>query len=190
MVLPDHRIRALAAEQGMIEPCAEPVSRGVVSFGISSYGYDMRLDREFRVYRPEPGRVVDPKAVDPRHFEDVSGEVLALPPHTFCLGRSLEYFRIPRNIITLCTGKSTYARCGVLVNVTPLEPEWEGHVTMQIVNTTPAPVNLYAGEGIAQVVFLEGSSAPEVSYADKGGKYQGSRGVTFAKTSPDRPARD
>lgn len=182
MVLPDHLIRKLAREQGMIEPCAEPASGGVVSFGISSYGYDMRLADEFKIYRPSPGRIVDPKATQAGDFEDFIGPVLELPPLTFCLGRSLEYFRIPRNVITVCTGKSTYARCGVLVNVTPLEPEWEGHVTMQIVNTTPVPVKVYAREGIAQVLFLQSETMPEVSYADKGGKYQGSKGITLAKT--------
>lgn len=182
MVLPDHMIRKLAHEQGMITPCAEPTSDGVVSFGISSYGYDMRLADEFKVYRPQPGRAVDPKASRPEDFEDFKGPALLLPPQTFCLGRSLEYFKIPRNVITVCTGKSTYARCGVLVNVTPLEPEWEGHVTMQIVNTSPAPVKIYALEGIAQVLFLWSERTPEVSYADKGGKYQGSKGITLAKT--------
>jgi dCTP deaminase len=182
MVLPDHMIRKLAQEQKMITPCAEPVSGGVVSYGISSYGYDMRLADEFKIYRPEAGRIVDPKQVNPEDFEDFKGQVLRLPSQTFCLGRSLEYFRIPRNVITICTGKSTYARCGVLVNVTPLEPEWEGHVTMQIVNTTPVPVKIYAGEGIAQVLFLMSDETPAVSYADKGGKYQKSVGITLAKT--------
>ncbi len=182
MVLPDHLIRKLVQEQKMIEPCAEPTSGGVVSYGISSYGYDMRLADEFKVYRPEAGRIVDPKLVVPEDFEDFKGLVLRLPPQTFCLGRSLEYFRIPRNVITICTGKSTYARCGVLVNVTPLEPEWEGHVTMQIVNTTPVPVKIYAYEGIAQVIFLQNDQTPEKSYADKGGKYQKSIGITLAKT--------
>ncbi len=182
MVLPDSLIRQFAREQGMIEPCAEPVSGGVVSYGISSYGYDMRLADEFKIYRPPAGRSVDPKAARAEDFEDFTGPVLTLPPQTFCLGRSLEYFRIPRNIITLCTGKSTYARCGVLVNVTPLEPEWQGHVTMQIVNTTPVPVKVYAHEGIAQVIFLANEQRPEVSYADKGGKYQNSQGITLSKT--------
>lgn len=187
MVLPDHLIRKLAAEQGMIVPCAEPTSGGVVSYGISSYGYDMRLADEFKVYRPDAERAVDPKASRPEDFEDFRGPVLLLPPRTFCLGRSLERFKIPRQVITVCTGKSTYARCGVLVNVTPLEPEWEGHVTMQIVNTSPSPVKIYAHEGIAQVLFLWSESAPEVSYADKGGKYQNSLGITLAKTGPAKP---
>lgn len=182
MVLPDHLIRKLAQEAGMIEPCAEPTSGGIVSYGISSYGYDMRVADEFKVYRPQPGQVVDPKQSRAGDFEDFKGDVLLLPPQTFCLGRSVEHFRIPRNVITVCTGKSTYARCGVLVNVTPLEPEWEGHVTMQIVNTTPVPVKIYANEGIAQVLFLQNTEMPQVSYADKGGKYQGSLGITLAKT--------
>jgi dCTP deaminase len=182
MVLPDHMIRKLAQEQGMIEPCAEPTSGGVVSYGISSYGYDMRLADEFKIYHAHPERAVDPKASRPEDFENFTGPVLLLPPRTFCLGRSLEYFKIPRNVITVCTGKSTYARCGVLVNVTPLEPEWEGHVTMQIVNTSTAPVKIYAREGIAQVLFLWSEKTPDVSYADKGGKYQGSKGITLAKT--------
>ena len=183
MVLPDHLIRQFAKDFGMIDPCAEPTSGGVVSYGISSYGYDMRVADEFKVYRPSPASVVDPKQSRPEDFESFQGGVLILPPHTFCLGRSVEYFRIPRNVITVCTGKSTYARCGVLVNVTPLEPEWEGHVTMQIVNTSPAPVKIYAHEGIAQVLFLQSEQTPQISYADKGGKYQGSRGITLAKTS-------
>jgi dCTP deaminase len=182
MVLPDHLIRQLAQEKGMIDPCAEPTSGGVVSYGISSYGYDMRVADEFKVYRPQAGQVVDPKKSRPEDFADFQGPVLLLPPQTFCLGRSVERFRIPRNVITVCTGKSTYARCGVLVNVTPLEPEWEGHVTMQIVNTTPVPVKIYAHEGIAQVLFLQSEQMPQVSYADKGGKYQGSQGITLAKT--------
>jgi dCTP deaminase len=182
MVLPDHLIRKYAKEREMIAPFAEATSGGVVSYGLSSYGYDMRLADEFKVYRPRAGAVVDPKASRPEDWEDFRGPVLLLPPQTFCLGRSLEYFKIPRNVITVCTGKSTYARCGVLVNVTPLEPEWQGHVTMQIVNTSPVPVRVYAQEGIAQVIFLESEQAPETSYADKGGKYQGSRGITLAKT--------
>ena len=182
MVLPDHQIRRLAKEQGMIEPFSEPVSGKVISYGISSFGYDMRLAEEYRVYRPAAGRIADPKQARPEDFYEFKGPVLELPGLTFCLGCSFEYFRIPRNLITICTGKSTYARCGVLVNVTPLEPEWEGHVTMQIVNTTPAPVRVYSHEGIAQVLFLEGAQLPEVSYADKGGKYQKSQGIVFSKT--------
>lgn len=182
MVLPDHLIRRWSKEKGMIEPCAEPTSGGIVSYGISSYGYDMRLTDEFKLYQPPAHAVVDPKQARIEDFVDFKGDVLELPPLTFCLGRSLEYFRIPRNIITVCTGKSTYARCGVLVNVTPLEPEWEGHVTMQIVNTTPVPVNVYAHEGIAQVLFLQSKEVPDISYADKGGKYQGSKGITLSKT--------
>ncbi len=182
MVLPDHLIRKFAQEKGMIEPCAEPTSGGIVSYGISSYGYDMRVADEFKVYRPQPGQVTDPKKSRAEDFEDFKGEVLLLPPQTFCLGRSIEHFRIPRDVITVCTGKSTYARCGVLVNVTPLEPEWEGHVTMQIVNTSTVPVKIYANEGIAQVLFLQSEELPQVSYADKGGKYQGTKGITLAKT--------
>jgi len=180
MVLPDYLIRKLSQDKGMIEPCAEPTSGGIVSYGVSSYGYDMRLIDEFKVYQPQAGSVVDPKQSRAEDFLDFKGNVLELPPNTFCLGRSLEYFRIPRNVITVCTGKSTYARCGVLVNVTPLEPEWD--VTMQIVNTTPMPVKIYANEGIAQVLFLQSADTPDVSYADKGGKYQGSKGITLSKT--------
>ncbi|MBN1594932.1 dCTP deaminase [candidate division FCPU426 bacterium] len=182
MVLPDYMIRKLAAEKGMIQPCAEPTSGGVISYGISSYGYDMRLTDEFKVYAPKQKKTVDPKAIQPEDFLDFTGKILELPALTFCLGKSLEYFRIPRNVITICMGKSTYARCGVLVNVTPLEPEWEGHVTMQIVNTTPASVKIYAEEGIAQVLFLQSEWLPEVSYADKGGKYQGTKDITLSKT--------
>lgn len=181
MVLPDRRIRELAASQGMIEPCAEPTSGGVISFGISSYGYDLRLTDEFKLYRPGEERGVDPKQARSGDFEDLKTAVLELPPHALCLGRSLEYFRIPRNVIALCTGKSTYARCGVLVNITPLEPAWEGHITMQIVNTSSAPVKIYAFEGIAQALFFENDLEPLRSYADKSGKYQGSKGITVAK---------
>ena len=182
MVLPDYLIRKYAKEKGMIEPCAEPTSGGVVSYGISSYGYDMRLTDEFKIYTPSQDKSADPKQARPEDFKDFQGPILELPPLTFCLGKSVEYFRIPRNVITVCTGKSTYARCGVLVNVTPLEPEWEGHVTMQIVNTTPVPVKIYANEGIAQVLFLQNEEVPQVSYADKGGKYQGSKDITLSKT--------
>ena len=181
MVLPDHMIRKLAREKGMIEPCAEPTSGGVVSFGISSFGYDMRVSDQFKIHRVRAGQAVDPKQARPEDFESFQGPVLELPPHTYGLGHSVEYFRIPRDVIALCTGKSTYARCGVLVNITPLEPEWEGRVTMQIFNTTAAPVKIYAQEGIAQVVFLQSALLPGVSYADKGGKYQGSKGITLAK---------
>jgi dCTP deaminase len=181
MVLPDFLIRKLSQDQGMIEPCAEPTSGGIISFGISSYGYDMRLTDEFKIYQPAAGRVADPKKACPEDFVDFKGPVLELAAHTFCLGRSLEYFRIPRNVITVCTGKSTYARTGVLVNVTPLEPEWEGHVTMQIFNTSPVAVKIYALEGIAQVLFLQSDQCPQVSYADKGGKYQGTKGITLSK---------
>lgn len=182
MVLPDFLIRRWARDQKMIEPFAEATSGGVVSFGLSSYGYDMRLADTFKLYRPASRGVVDPKQVDPAAFQDVQAPVLELPAQSFCLGRSVEYFRIPRKVITITTGKSTYARCGVLVNVTPLEPEWEGHVTLQIFNTSGTSVRLYANEGIAQVLFLMNERAPRVSYADKGGKYQGSRDITLAKT--------
>ncbi|MEW6517062.1 MAG: dCTP deaminase [candidate division FCPU426 bacterium] len=181
MVMPDHMIRKLSKEKGMIEPCAEPTSGGVVSFGISSFGYDMRVSDQFKIHKGSTNNVADPKQSRSEDFENFQGPVLELPPHTFCLGRSVEYFRIPRDVIALCTGKSTYARSGVLVNITPLEPEWEGHVTMQIFNTTAAPVKIYAQEGIAQVVFMQSEWVPEVSYADKGGKYQGSKGITLAK---------
>jgi dCTP deaminase len=180
-IRPDHWIRRMAQEQLMIEPFEpEQVRETVISFGLSSYGYDVRLAGEFKV--PVAGEgVLDPKAVDAMAFRNVEAGVLDLAAHSYLLGRTVEYFRIPPTVLTLCTGKSSYARCGVLVNVTPFEPGWEGHATLCIANVGPRPVRLYAGEGIAQVVFFESDEPCEVTYAAKGGKYQAQRGITPAR---------
>ncbi len=181
----DKWIRRMAA-QGMIEPF-EPGQvrsvdgRKIVSYGTSSYGYDIRCAREFKIFTNINSTIVDPKAFDPNSFVDFAGEVCIIPPNSFALARTVEYMRIPRNVLTICLGKSTYARCGIIVNVTPLEPEWEGHVTLEFSNTTPLPAKIYAGEGCAQVLFLESDEVCEVSYRDKGGKYQGQTGVTLPK---------
>lgn len=167
----------------MIEPFVEnQVRQGVVSFGLSSFGYDIRVSDEFRIFTPATGQltVVDPKAIDERAMVPYHGDICIIPPNSFALARTVEYFRIPRNVLTICLGKSTYARCGIIVNVTPFEPEWEGHVTIEISNTTPLPAKIYANEGIAQVLFFEGEQ-PEVSYADRKGKYQAQRGITLPK---------
>jgi dCTP deaminase len=179
----DHWIRDMARKHGMIEPFAEKLvrragSEPVISYGLSSYGYDLRVAGEFKVFTNVYNAVVDPKAFDARSFVDMEGEFCLVPPNSFALARSVEYFRIPRGVLTLCVGKSTYARCGIIVNVTPLEPEWEGHVTLEISNTTPLPARVYAGEGLAQVLFLEGVEPCETSYAERNGKYQAQRGIT------------
>jgi len=182
----DKWIRRMAAEQRMIEPF-EPGQvrsvdgRKIVSYGTSSYGYDIRCAREFKIFTNINSTIVDPKAFDTNSFVDFTGEVCIIPPNSFALARTVEYMRIPRNVLTICLGKSTYARCGIIVNVTPLEPEWEGHVTLEFSNTTPLPAKIYAGEGCAQVLFLESDEVCEVSYRDKGGKYQGQTGVTLPK---------
>src|SRR5512146_480164 len=178
----DRWIRRMATEHRMIEPFAEEqVRSGVISYGVSSYGYDMRVAPEFKIFTTVLSAVVDPKHFDPKSFVEFTGEVCMVPPNSFALARSVEYFRIPRNVLTICVGKSTYARCGIITNVTPFEPEWEGHVTLEISNTTPLPAKIYADEGIAQVLFFRGEEPPEVSYRDKAGKYQGQRGVTLPK---------
>ena len=170
---PDSWIVRMAREQRMIEPFAEgKVRPGVISFGVSSYGYDIRIAEEFKIFTNVYSAVVDPKNFDPAGMVDFKGEVCIIPPNSFALARTVEYFRIPRNVLTICVGKSTYARCGIIVNVTPFEPEWEGYVTLEISNTTPLPAKIYANEGIAQVLFFEGDEACQVSYADKKGKYQ------------------
>ena len=172
----------MATEHRMIEPFAEEqVRSGVISYGVSSYGYDMRVAPEFKIFTNVLSAVVDPKHFDPKSFVEFTGEVCMVPPNSFALARSVEYFRIPRNVLTICVGKSTYARCGIITNVTPFEPEWEGHVTLEISNTTPLPAKIYANEGIAQVLFFRGEEPPEVSYRDKAGKYQGQRGITLPK---------
>ena len=175
----DRWIREMATSQGMIEPFVEKQIRtDVISYGLSSYGYDMRVADEFRIFHNALSPVVDPKAFDERSFVEYEGDVCLIPPNSFALARSVEYFRIPRNVLTLCVGKSTYARCGIITNVTPFEPEWEGFVTLEISNTTPLPARIYANEGIAQVLFFESDVPCEVSYNDKKGKYQAQRGVT------------
>jgi dCTP deaminase len=181
-VLPDHWIREMARNRGMIEPYAEGRRRkGRISFGTSSYGYDLRLSDEFKIPELSGAKHLDPKKMDRIRFEDFKGRACVIPANSFVLGRSLEYFRIPRNVLALCQGKSTYARCGIIVNVTPLEPEWEGYITMSLANTAPVPVKVYAGEGIGQVVFVQADQGCETSYADKKGKYQAQRHIQTAK---------
>jgi len=182
----DRWIRQMAASSGMIEPF-EPGQvravdgRKIVSYGTSSYGYDVRCAPDFKIFTNINSAVVDPKAFDASSFVDVRGDVCIIPPNSFALAHTVEYFRIPRKVLTICLGKSTYARCGIIVNVTPLEPEWEGHVTLEFSNTTPLPAKIYANEGVAQMLFLESDEECEISYADRGGKYQGQRGVTLPK---------
>jgi dCTP deaminase len=172
----------MAREHGMIEPYEEKqVRAGVISYGVSSYGYDMRVAPHFRIFTNVNSAIVDPKQFDERSFVEYEGDVCLIPPNSFALATSVEYFRIPRNVLTICVGKSTYARCGIITNVTPFEPEWEGHVTLEISNTTPLPAKIYAGEGISQVLFFESDEPCEVSYADKQGKYQKQIGVTLPK---------
>jgi dCTP deaminase len=178
----DRWIRQMAREHGMIEPFEDrQVRAGVVSYGLSSYGYDTRVADEFKVFTNVYNTVVDPKHFDPKSFVDIRADVCIVPPNSFALARTIEYFRIPRDVLTVCLGKSTYARCGIIVNVTPFEPEWEGHVTIEISNTTPLPAKIYANEGIAQVLFFQSDEPCEVSYKDKSGKYQAQRGVTLPK---------
>lgn len=186
----DRWIRRMARDHGMIEPFVdgqvrEPATDGnrVISYGVSSYGYDMRVAPEFRIFTNALSAIVDPKNFDARSFVEYEGEICVVPPNSFALARSVEYFRIPRNVLTICVGKSTYARCGIITNVTPFEPEWEGHVTLEISNTTPLPARVYANEGICQVLFFEADADDEceVSYRDKAGKYQAQRGVTLPR---------
>lgn len=181
---PDHWIRKMAREQRMIEPFADSQVRdGVISYGISSYGYDMRVSDEFRIFAPryDAGGIIDPKNLDVQLLREHTGDVCIIPPNSFALARSVEYFRIPRKVTGLVLGKSTYARCGVVTNFTPLEAAWEGFVTIEISNTTPLPAKIYASEGIAQVLFFEADEECEVSYADKKGKYQGQQGIVLPK---------
>lgn len=180
----DRWIRRMAITNGMIEPFAEnQVRAGVISYGVSSYGYDMRVAPEFKIFTNALSAVVDPKHFDPKSFVEFTGDVCIVPPNSFALARSVEYFRIPRNVLTICVGKSTYARCGIITNVTPFEPEWEGFVTLEISNTTPLPAKIYANEGIAQVLFFTADEGDEteVSYKDKKGKYQAQQGITLPK---------
>ena len=170
----------MAREHQMIEPFVDDqVRQGVISYGVSSYGYDVRVGDEFKVFTNVFNTVVDPKNFDPKSFVDIKADVCIIPPNSFALARTIEYFRIPRDILTICLGKSTYARCGIIVNVTPFEPEWEGHVTIEISNTTPLPAKIYANEGIAQVLFFQSDEPCTRSYKDKKGKYQAQRGVTL-----------
>jgi len=178
----DRWIRQMARERRMIEPFVEEQKRdGVISYGLSSYGYDIRVADEYKIFTNVHTAVVDPKHFDPRSFVEHKGEVLVIPPNSFALARSVEYFRIPRNVLTICMGKSTYARCGIIVNVTPFEPEWEGFVTLEISNTSPLPARVYSGEGICQVIFLEADEVCEVSYKDKKGKYQAQQGIVLPR---------
>jgi dCTP deaminase len=176
----------MAAEHGLIEPfepgqVKKAGDDGLISYGTSSYGYDVRCADEFKIFTNINSTIVDPKKFDERSFVDYRGEVCIIPPNSFALARTVEYFRIPRSVLVICLGKSTYARCGIIVNVTPLEPEWEGHVTLEFSNTTPLPAKIYANEGVAQVIFLESDEPCETSYRDRGGKYQGQKGVTLPK---------
>jgi len=179
---PDHWIKKMALEHRMIDPFAESqVREGVISYGVSSYGYDIRVADEFKIFTNVHSVVVDPKNFDPKSMVDFRGEVCTIPPNSFALARTVEYFRIPRSVLTICLGKSTYARCGIIVNVTPFEPQWEGFVTLEISNTTQLPAKIYANEGIAQVLFFEADEECEVSYADKKGKYQAQQGVVLPR---------
>ena len=178
----DTWITRMAREHKMIEPFVEDqVREGVISYGVSSYGYDVRVGDEFKVFTNVYNTVVDPKNFDSKSFVDIRADVCIIPPNSFALASTIEYFRVPRDILTICLGKSTYARCGIIVNVTPFEPEWEGHVTIEISNTTPLPAKIYANEGIAQVLFLQSDEVCAVSYKDKQGKYQAQRGVTLPR---------
>lgn len=183
----DKWIRRMAEQQQMIEPFeAGQISRQgdkkIISYGTSSYGYDVRCANEFKIFTNINSAIVDPKNFDPNSFVDFVGDVCIIPPNSFVLARTVEYFKIPRSVLTICLGKSTYARCGIIVNVTPLEPEWEGHVTLEFSNTTPLPAKIYANEGVAQMLFIESDEICEVSYKDRGGKYQGQTGVTLPRT--------
>ncbi len=181
-IKPDHWIRKMAREQNMIDPYADSqVRNGVISYGVSSYGYDIRVADEFKIFTNVFSAIVDPKNFDPKSMVDYRGDVCIIPPNSFALARTVEYFRIPRSVLTICVGKSTYARCGIIVNVTPFEPEWEGYVTLEISNTTPLPAKIYANEGIAQVLFFEGDEECEISYADKKGKYQKQQSIVLPK---------
>jgi len=181
-IKPDKWITRMVKEYGMIDPYEQKqIKDNSVSYGVSSYGYDIRIADEFKIFTNINSTVVDPKNFDPKNFIDFKGDVAIIPPNSFALGRSVEYFRIPRNVMTICVGKSTYARCGIITNVTPFEPEWEGYVTLEISNTTPLPAKIYANEGIAQVLFFESDEDCLVSYGDKKGKYQGQKGITLPK---------
>jgi dCTP deaminase len=186
MVMSDKWIKKMAKEYGMIEPFEENlVRKGVISYGLSSYGYDFRIADEFKIFTNVASTIVDPKNFDERSFVSVKGDYCIIPPNSFVLGRSVEYFRIPRDVIGICLGKSTYARCGIIVNVTPLEPGWEGFLTVEISNTTPLPAKIYAWEGIAQVIFVKGNEECEISYKDRKGKYMYQPGIVIPKVELD-----
>jgi len=181
-ILPDHWIRERALQDKMIDPFEDGQRReGKISFGVSSYGYDARVSNEFRIFTNVDNAIVDPKNFSAQSFVERTSDVCVIPPNSFALARTVEYFRIPRDVLVICLGKSTYARCGIIVNVTPLEPEWEGHVTLEFSNTTPLPAKIYANEGACQFLFLKGDSPCDVSYADRAGKYMGQTGVTLPK---------
>ena len=185
-IKPDKWIRQMAQNHGMIEPFEPNQIRknskgGIISYGTSSYGYDVRCSDEFKIFTNINSAMVDPKAFDAGSFIDVKADVCIIPPNSFALARTVEHFRIPRNVLTICLGKSTYARCGIIVNVTPLEPEWEGHVTLEFSNTTTLPAKIYSNEGVAQIIFLESDENCQTSYKDRKGKYQGQKGVTLPK---------
>tara|TARA_Y100001970_G_C14225927_1_gene855678 strand:- start:1135 stop:1704 length:570 start_codon:yes stop_codon:yes gene_type:complete len=184
----DKWIKHMSTEEEMIQPFSENQIRldedgnKLISYGVSSYGYDVRCSNEFKVFTNIHSAIVDPKSFDEKSFVDINSDVCVIPPNSFALARTIEYFKIPRNVLTVCLGKSTYARCGIIVNVTPLEPEWEGHVTLEFSNTTNLPAKIYAGEGVAQMLFFESDEECQTSYKDRGGKYQGQTGVTLPKT--------
>ncbi|WP_259782843.1 dCTP deaminase [Aestuariispira ectoiniformans] len=181
-IMPDHWIREQALENGMIEPFVDTQKReGMISYGVSSYGYDARVSDEFMIFTNVDNAIVDPKEFSSQTFVERKTDVCIIPPNSFVLARTVEFFRIPRDTLVICLGKSTYARCGIIVNVTPLEPEWEGHVTLEFSNTTPLPAKIYANEGACQFLFFKGDMPPEVSYKDRAGKYMGQRGVTLPR---------
>jgi len=178
----DKWIREQSTKHGMIEPFSEKqVNQGCISYGLSSYGYDLRVSDEFKIFTNVNSAIIDPKAFDERSFVNVQGDSIIVPPNSFALARSVEYFRIPRDVLTICVGKSTYARCGIIVNVTPFEPEWEGYVTLEISNTTPLPAKIYANEGLCQILFFQSDEVCETSYADRAGKYQKQQGIVLPK---------
>tara|TARA_Y100001970_G_scaffold188660_1_gene229428 strand:- start:687 stop:1238 length:552 start_codon:yes stop_codon:yes gene_type:complete len=178
----DKWIKKMSKEKGMIEPFSDSlIKKGKISYGISSYGYDIRVSDEYKIFTNVNNSIVDPKNFDEKSFVDFKGDICIVPPNSFALARSIEYFKIPRNVLTVCLGKSTYARCGIIVNVTPFEPEWEGHVTLEISNTTPLPAKIYSNEGLCQVLFFESDEDCEISYKDKKGKYQKQEGITLPK---------
>jgi dCTP deaminase len=178
----DRWIREQAVQHNMIEPfCEKQVKEGVISYGLSSYGYDLRVSNEFKIFTNVNSAIIDPKNFDERSFVSVEADSIIVPPNSFALARSVEYFRIPRDVLTICVGKSTYARCGIIVNVTPFEPEWEGYVTLEISNTTPLPARIYANEGLCQILFFQSDEVCEVSYRDRKGKYQNQHGIVLPK---------